>query len=1380
MIKDYKLYNNIKYLLFCVGLFLFDCNGLLFSQSQRTLYNLEFKILNTTDGFPNNEIQKVYQDKEGFMWFATRNGLCKYDGYKITVYSSDLPKYHLLSNNNILSLVDDDKGNLWIGTYNGMNRFDKITGEFEQVDIQNSTAKSVACILITKNNDILIGMDDGLFVYDPQRNIFVHHSAQKMGNISINAPVKSLMEDDENDLWIGTWDSGLFRFDPTRNLIYRYPILNPRNSAHVIYQDVKKNIWIGTWEGGLHLLKNPKDMNNFKWESYLHQAGNQSSLSDNIVYDICEDINTNSLWIGTRSGLSILDYEHPDTFINYSTTRQTNKLPSNEINSIIRDNEGNMWLGSIGGGVLFTNTERYKFRLFGVNLPEMPTAAIRSVFVDQQDNIWMGVGTYGIIFYDHTTQASIPHSKLPGFEKMKQTTIYNIKSYDDDKILFATYGNGLWVYEKGKNVNIYNSRNSNFVKEDRIRSLYVDNRENIWIGTQQGLGVRLSDGSGFIFDDINVEGRELGSSSMIDITQGESGKIWISSIDNGIISIEGDPHNPEEMIYKNYSVFNQKIISKTITSLYPDSSGRLWAGSESGKLYLYDEETDSFIDKSPRFSILGNTISSIQEDDQGNLWIATNKGLVRLSFNEASELSGYRVYTSADGLHDNFFIPRASFQHKNELFFGSYQGLIRFFPNEIDLDINQTPFYITDIQILNQSYANLDVETANNISEKLPPFSDRITIEHRHNNFSIHFAALNYKNPELNKYAYRLVGFDDDWIFADTRQNAAYYNNLPAGNYTFLLRATTSNGVWNEGVKQLEIAVLPPFWLSWWAFIIYAILISILGIVIYRNVMNRLNLQNQLRYREMEQAKSEELNHIKLQFFTNITHEFLTPLTIISASVDELQLSSPREDDLYATLKQNINRLTRLLQQILEFRKAESGNLKLRVSYGNISEFVKNSTDAFYPLIRKKKIHFSYVSNPENILGLFDTDKLDKIIYNLISNAAKYVNEAGAIQLTLSYLNEKMEYIQISVKDNGAGISKEDQKSLFRRFYEGDYRRHKTSGTGLGLSLVKDLVSLSHGTVEVVSELGQGSEFIVKLPIEISYFEDSEIDAAKLESLPQPVVDESMVKIEKGNKRSAGNTFTVLVVEDNEEILQLIQRLLGNEYHVLTSMNGKEAMLVLEHEKTDLIVSDIMMPEMDGIELCKMLKNDIEYSHIPIILLTAKTDERDRAVAYESGADAFISKPFNLNVLHARIKNLLKNRERIAHDFKSQLVFDMKEMNITNLDETFLQKAIDCVNRHLDDSAFDQQQFSEEMNVSKSTLYNKLKTLTGLNTSAFITNIRMKTACKIMDQNHTIRISELAYAVGFNDPKYFSSCFKKEFNMRPSEYIERFSGSVGL
>ena len=534
--------------------------------------------------------------------------------------------------------------------------------------------------------------------------------------------------------------------------------------------------------------------------------------------------------------------------------------------------------------------------------------------------------------------------------------------------------------------------------------------------------------------------------------------------------------------------------------------------------------------------------------------------------------------------------------------------------------------------------------------------------------------------------------------------------------------------------------------------------------VTYRVLKNRIREKQAQELQKMELVKTKEINHAKLQFFTNITHEFLTPLTILSASLDEMKMQAPQLDDFYKVMSDNINRLIRLLQQILEFRKAETGNL-------NLATFVRKEVEAFRPLMKKKKMQFSFTCQPDTITGYFDPDKLDKILYNLLSNASKYNREGGTIDVNLS-LDEEENIVTLSVKDNGQGISKEGMKNLFKRFYEGDYRRFNTTGTGIGLSLVKDLVTLHEGTIRVESEEGQGATFIVTLPISRSAYKEEQVD-----ELITPAADEQVLPAESGDTGSTSKEksgYSLLLVEDNEELLALMVKLLGREYPVYTAHNGKEAIQAIESNDIDLIVSDVMMPEMNGVELCRYVKGNFDICHIPIILLTAKNKEEDRIEAYESGADGFLSKPFNLSLLHARIKNLLRGKERTARDFKKQLVFEAQELNYTSLDEDFLQRAISCVQKHLDNSEFDQQQFMEEMATSKSTLYKKLKSLTGLNTSAFIRNIRLKAACQIIEEKKRVRISELAYAVGFNDPKYFSACFRKEFGMLPSEYMERY------
>ena len=842
-----------------------------------------------------------------------------------------------------------------------------------------------------------------------------------------------------------------------------------------------------------------------------------------------------------------------------------------------------------------------------------------------------------------------------------------------------------------------------------------------------------------------------------------------------MIHITGDVRQPSTLKYENYSFHNRKLITNTVLCMHIDRFGRLWAGTEGGGLYLYNRSTGQFEEKTRTYSIPGDVIVSIEEDKSGNLWLGTVSGLVKLYVAAVGNDFSTRIYTSADGLQDNFIV-NSSCSRDGELFFGGHKGYNSFFPDKMEIPSQETNFLITDIKIFNHSFKNLPVELQQKISPVMPTYTSKIELPYKYNNFSIEFAALTYKNPELNRYAYRLQNFDRDWQYTDADRRFAYYNNLPSGTYTFQLKATNENGEWSGYVREFTVVVLPPFWATWWAYLLYMVLVLVIGVLIYRTIKKRILLQNALRLREMEKAKAEELNHAKLQFFTNITHELLTPLTIISATVDELKTQAPSHNDLYTVMNSNIQRLIRLLQQILEFRKAETGNLKLRVSPGDLAAFVRTGTESFKPLVKKRKIHFSLLCDPESIVGYFDIDKLDKIMYNLLSNAAKYNKEDGFIQVTLSYDEEDREFVLLRVKDNGKGISREKQATLFKRFYEGDYRKFNTIGTGIGLSLTKDLVTLHGGTISVESEVDHGTEFIVRIPIERSYYDEEQIDdevislrqtAIDYEDTPEDVIAEVQELATKAN--------SILLVEDNEELLNLMTKLLGREYNVFTAENGKEGIIVLENEDVDLIVSDIMMPEMDGIEFCKYVKGHLEISHIPVILLTAKNKEEDRAEAYEIGADAFISKPFNLTVLHARIRNLLKYKARMAHDFKNQIVFEVKDLNYTSLDEDFIQRAINCVNNHLEDPNFDQAQFADEMLTSKSTLYKKLKSLAGLNTSSFIRNVRLKAACRIMEEKGiNIRVSELAYAVGFNDPKYFSSCFKKEFGMLPSEYIERF------
>lgn len=1364
-------------------LFLFLLGGLFlnaYSNNTNIIYNLKFETPSTINGLSSNEVLAIHQDRDGLIWIATRYGFYSYDGYELESYKSNLYTPNLLTNNAVLCMADDAHHNLYVGTERGLNILNKVTGEVRKRVISNIANNIISCLLVTRNNKVYVGTDSGLCYYDQEADSFVVFENTRTNSVLTTTAIKSLIEDSRGDIWIGTWDHGLVRYSPKQQRFYAYPRFNERNSAHYIFEDRQGNIWVGTWGAGLYLLKNPRDMRNTSWENYRNVPGNPNSLSENIIYSISENPVTNTLWVGTRSGLSIMNLENKGNFVNYQPSASPYYLPFNEVTSLLCDRLNFMWLGTIGGGLFRVDMQQPFFRLCTLNIPgyDIPTKSIRRLLVDNEGMVWMGISGYGIARCDRKGGNMQYYKDIPEFSTVtdEMTTVMTMMQRRSGEIWFGTIDGDLLIYKKGEKVRILKPKETPYINSYRITAFMEDADENCWIGTREGLGLMYANGKGYSFDHIMVDGKDLGGAYIFSIFEDGDGKIWLGTKKDGIIALHGNIHNPGKILFKGYNAENGKFSSMSVLSMVQDKMGRIWVGTEGGGLFLYNSKKDRFENVNQQYNIFADVVNNIETDDYGNLWLSTNEGLIKLTaFPDKEPVT--RVYTRADGLQNSFFTNGASAQSEGELFFGGTDGFNVFQPTKVEERTIDIPVVLTDIMIYNTPFDKLDKDVRLRISKEQPEFTKKITIPDQYNNFALKFAILTYDKPSFCRYAYKLEGFDKDWQYTDGTRRFAYYNNLKSGTYTFLLKAASANGVWSNEIKEIEIEVLPPFYATWWAYLIYILILGAIGYYVFRSVKHRMLLQNQLRLSNMEQAKSEEMNHAKLQFCTNITHEILTPLTIISAAVDELKQQIPLHKEYYSVMSKNINRLMRLMQQILEFRKAETGNLKLRVSKGDIVPFVRNAVEAFRPLIRKRKLHFSIVCDPESIYGYFDMDKLDKILYNLISNATKYNNENGFVHIDLS-LSEDKRFIKLMVKDNGKGISNDEMKTLFTRFYEGNYRRYNTIGTGIGLSLTKDLVSLWGGTISVDSEINQGTTFTVTLPIDRSFFKSEQIDDQI--QLPQQVIS-GMENVEEEEAEMSASEkekpYSILIVEDEEELLSLMVKLLNTEYNVYFASNGEEALKIVEQEEVDLIVTDVMMPVMNGIELCKTVKNQLDHSHIPVIMLTAKTAEEDRTEAYEVGADGYITKPFNLSVLHARIKNLLRNKERRARDFNKSSVFELQDLNYTSLDEDFLKRAIDCVYKHLDDADFDQPQMMDEIGASKSTLYKKLKSLTGLNPSAFIRNIRLKAACKIMEEKKSVRISELAYAVGFKDAKYFSSCFRKEFGIQPREYMNRYVDS---
>ncbi|SCK00703.1 hybrid sensor histidine kinase/response regulator transcription factor [uncultured Bacteroides sp.] len=1380
---------------FCFGIFFPLVCQAIATPKPNTLVFKSSSILNS---LPSKDVQSVYQDRDGYIWISTRNGLFQYDGYSLTTYKSNLFRTDLLTNNNVFCVAEDAKHRLWIGTYSGLNVLDKKTGAIRKIDHPEMNGNSIPQVLITSDERILFATDWGVYEYQEDKDDFLCHGGENTGNVMPRTAIKSLFEDDRGDIWIGTWDAGLYRYEKKTGKYFRYPRLNEQNSAHYVFQDSQKNIWVGTWRGGLVLLKDAYQPDKTTWITYRYDEKNLAGISDDIIYALSEDLNTHSLWVGTRKGLSVLpltgNYTGAETFSNYYPSESDSSIASDEVASLLRDRQGLMWVGMIGGGVNKVSTRKADFywdQLLEVKRM-LKTTSVRSILLDDEGLLWLGIGTYGLGVKNRQTGKFTYYTQMPEFDRYRGiSTVMSMMQHSvTGHIWIAAYDGGVYEVDKkapvAQRVRNYYAQDAPWLAGSCVFHIYEDSKHNLWFATRNGVSMRTMDGEAVRLDTLQVGNSQMRNVPTMYMTEGNDGDMWVASNTHGVFRLHCDEKGSYTV--SCYSATNGKLNSVYADCLYTDAKGRIWVGTGGSGLNLYDEATDTFLPVHAKWNLPGDAVVSIRSDKEGDLWLGTNAGLIKLALSDNLESATFRLYTTVDGLQDNIFIRSAqAVAVDGEMFFGGHRGYNSFYPENQQEQPFSSSVIVTDIKIFNQSWGNLPAKERMEISELSPAFADEIQLDHWHNNFSIEFSALEYANPERNQYAYQLAGFDSDWQYTGGAKRFAYYNNLKPGTYTFQLKASNANGIWDENVQTVKVVILPPPWKTWWAYTLYIIILVGIAGYIYRIIRNRIRLRNALHLREMEQAKSEEINHAKLQFFTNITHELLTPLTIISASVDELKQTAPAYKEQYDVMTHNINRLIRLLQQILEFRKAETGNLKLKVLQGDLVLFVRRSLDGFRPLMKKKDIHFTIQSSMNKYLAFFDPDKLDKILYNLLSNASKYNKPGGKVGIELS-CDEANGVVCIIVKDNGPGIPKESQKNLFKRFYEGDYRKFNTIGTGIGLSLVRDLVVLHHGSISVESEEGKGTAFKIEFPVHRFAYSEEEIDDAVtlldsdgIDAVQEDVVIEDIQtsaledNVVSAEQNVAEKSHTLLLVEDNEDLLGLMVKLLGTDYKIHTATNGKEALEIVESEDIDLIVSDVMMPVMDGIEFCRSIKGNFDTSHIPLILLTAKKQEEDRVEAYESGADAFITKPFNLSVLHARIGNLLKSRERVMKDFKKQLVFEAKELNYTSMDEDFLQRAIDCVNRHLDDPGFDQTQFLEEMNTTKSTFFRKLKSLTGLTYVSFIRNIRMKAACHIMEEKKHVRISELAYAVGYNDPRYFSSIFKKEIGMQPSEYMERFT-----
>ncbi len=788
-------------------------------------------------------------------------------------------------------------------------------------------------------------------------------------------------------------------------------------------------------------------------------------------------------------------------------------------------------------------------------------------------------------------------------------------------------------------------------------------------------------------------------------------------------------------------------------------------GSLDGDVFTYDPRTKKVENLSNMFDMLEEGIFNIITDQLGHIWISTNKRVIEYD----PKNGGIMDYSTMDDVMVNSFMPNSYLKTRSgKILYGGNKGISVFTPYE---HLSDNPRRIRAM------VADVKIDGVSSLLEKdnqrFNLRSQTISFDAGDKNIEIDFSSLNYAFPDKIKYAYKMEGVDDDWVYVRGDRQFAFYNQLPKGKRTFYLKTTDTNGLWSNYIAEIQVSKEPAFYETWWAYMFYVVLVILSLYLFFRRMKRRLQLRHELRIAQIDREKSEELVQTKLRYFTNISHDLLTPLTIITCLIDDAEMTNGSRISQLSMIRSNVNKLRRLLQQILDFRKVESGNMKLSVSKSDIVSFIDDVCKVnFAPLIRKKSQTFIFSTEDKHLIAYFDRDKIDKIVSNLLSNACKYTSEGGEIKLIMkSYQEAEHTHLRIQVVDTGEGIAPGDLENIFKRFYTA-HKGDESESNGIGLSLTKDLVELHHGTIEVESELTKGSTFTIYFPIDKDSYQENELITGET-----PVNDKKAAMIfEHEDLEKPGvvedvqvNDNHLLLVEDNEELLYLMEKILSRQYHVLVAKNGLEALDIIKDNEIDIIISDVMMPEMDGLELCRNIKSNLETSHIPVILLTAKNTAEDRIECYNAGADGYISKPFELKILEARINNFIIYKKSKQEEFRTNVEVDIDSLETSSIDKDFLDKVVSVIESNMVKGDFDVVQLADALAVSKSTLYRKMKIATGLSPIEFIRNIRLKYGSQLL-KNKSMSIAEVAYECGFSNPKYFATCFKEDFGVTPKEY----------
>lgn len=1302
-----------------------------------------FRNYQMENGLSQNSVWSIIQDKDGFMWFGTKDGLNRFDGVNFKIFRKNNTDNSSLGNNFVRAIKEDSKGRFWIGTDQGLFIFNKETEKFKQIyfaDLNDIKSEVTINYIFEdrKGNIWFATHGQGLLMLSASSDSFKHYNSNPSHQNSLPTNYLWSLAQDTNDLlWIGTVGAGLVQFDIENEQFTKDIIKNdiPNDQTiYGIYSDGDNNVWIGTSSKGL-LSYNCRTG---KVKVFLNEK------SDEILnIRAITAFSDKEIIMGSDNGVVIFNIEN-STYKVINNKTYSNNLSDKSIFCITKDREGSFWIGTYFGGVNYFSPSMNQFSYY-CHIPNRNSLKgnIVSGFLESEDgSIWISTNDGGLSRFN-PSDFSFQNFTAKESPKIRYDNIQSIL-LRKEHLWIGYYAKGIDVLNTSNgNINSYlhDPNKSNTLNDDNIFVIFESSKGEVLVGTPIGVNKFREKTNDFTPID------QLNNIYIKDIKEDVFGSIWFASNNNGLFKLSS---NGSWKNYLNSSIDPYSISSNNINCIFFDSKRRLWIGTENGGICLYDYKKDQFKVFDESKGLPNNMVYAIVDDVDGNIWASTNSGLVQIDV-ETWQIKAFNHIEGIKKIHYNYKCALRSVD--NKLYFGGTNGFTVFNPTSVKERNNIEPIVaVTGFQVFNK-----EIKAGSRILETNINLTQSINLKYNEATFSFDFAALSFIAPEHNQFEFILEGFEKDWNHVQSNQKA-YYMNIPPGNYIFKIRASNGDMVWNQTEKSIHIHIEPPIWLSKFMIVFYILTIISLGWYLIRKNNKRIENKNSQKLEKYKTIKELETYESKIHFFTNIAHEIRTPLSLIIAPIEKIfneYSITPEVRFNLEIVERNTNRLLELVNQLLDFRKMEEGMLSLEIKTQDIISVVRKAFNLYEKTAELNKLNMTLYSSSGIIMCTFDSEAVFKILNNLISNSLKYAR--SKIEIRVNVLDN---FLRIEIEDDGIGIDSNHQEKIFEPFFQIENTVNKTkAGSGLGLSYAQSLAIKQNGKIEV-KNVEMGTVFSLILPLS-----DYEIETLRSDYNIQEVdkiIDKDLTSIGKQK---------VLVVEDNVELRTFICDSLESLFITREAENGIEAIQVIENEIIDVIVSDIMMPEMDGVEFCRFVKTNPSHSHLPIILLSAKAEVKSKVEGLEIGADVYMEKPFSIEHLKAQITSIIENRNRLRQNFIKTPLLYLKQHPAEGNESLFIQKTNDAVIENLSNSEFNIDFLSRMFSMSRSNFHKKIKVITGMTPNDYINLIRLNQAALLLSSGK-YKINEVCYKVGFNTPSYFTKCFYDQFGKLPKDYIQ--------